>query len=155
MLHKIYTVKTKDNFILEAVFFDGTVREYDVSRLFSLYPQMKALEDQKLFSRVQVDAGNYGVSWNDELDLDAETIWEDGVFLRRESTSVMLQVAVNLSKAREKAGLTQKQLAERTGIYQADISKIERGLGNPSVSTLRRLAEGLDLELKIEFKGVE
>ena len=48
-------------------------------------------------------------------------------------------------------GMTQKQLAEVTGIYQADISKIERGLANPSVSTLKRLADGMGLKLKIEF----
>ncbi len=47
--------------------------------------------------------------------------------------------------------MTQKQLAERTGIYQADISKIERGIGNPSLSTLKRLAEGLGMEIQINF----
>ncbi|MCD8067877.1 MAG: helix-turn-helix domain-containing protein [Lachnospiraceae bacterium] len=75
------------------------------------------------------------------------------MLLSRDRTSVMLQLAANLSEARERAGLTQKQLAERTGIYQADISKIERGLGNPSVAPLRRLAEGLGMELEIEFRG--
>ncbi|MCD8130004.1 MAG: helix-turn-helix domain-containing protein [Lachnospiraceae bacterium] len=75
------------------------------------------------------------------------------MLLRRDRTSIMLQLAANLSEARERAGLTQKQLAERTGIYQADISKIERGPGNPSVATLRRLAEGLGMELEIEFRG--
>ena len=45
--------------------------------------------------------------------------------------------------ARQKTGMTQKQLAERTGIHQSDISKLERGNGNPSLRTLSRLAEGL------------
>ena len=53
--------------------------------------------------------------------------------------------------ARENANITQKELAEKTGIYQADISKLERGLGNPSLSTLKRLADGLGMELKIDF----
>ena len=48
--------------------------------------------------------------------------------------------------------MTQKELAEKTGIYQADISKIERGLANPSVSTLKRLAEGLNMNLVISFE---
>lgn len=48
-------------------------------------------------------------------------------------------------------GMTQKQLSETTGFYQGDISKIERGLSNPSVITLKRLAEGLGAELNIEF----
>lgn len=53
--------------------------------------------------------------------------------------------------ARKKAGLTQQQLAERTGIAQSDISKLETGTGNPSVRTLQRLAAGMDMVLHIEF----
>jgi transcriptional regulator with XRE-family HTH domain len=47
--------------------------------------------------------------------------------------------------------MTQKELAERTGINQADISKIENGIANPALSTLKRLAEGMDMVLKLEF----
>ena len=42
--------------------------------------------------------------------------------------------------ARKKSGLTQQQLSERTGIAQTDISKLERGNGNPSLRTLQRLS---------------
>lgn len=53
--------------------------------------------------------------------------------------------------ARKSAGLTQKQLSEKTGIAQADISKLENGNANPSLRTLRRLASGLGMRLKVEF----
>lgn len=53
--------------------------------------------------------------------------------------------------ARTAQNLTQKELAERTGINQADISKLENGTRNPSVNLLRRLAEGMGMALKIEF----
>ena len=53
--------------------------------------------------------------------------------------------------ARRLSGLTQKELAERTGIAQADISRIENGSGNPSLKTLRRLAAGMGMTLRIEF----
>ncbi len=56
-----------------------------------------------------------------------------------------------LVDARISQNLTQKQLAERTGINQADISKLENGTRNPSINLLKRLAEGLDMILKIEF----
>lgn len=39
--------------------------------------------------------------------------------------------------------LTQKELAERTGINQADISKLENGTRNPSLKLLKRLADGI------------
>ena len=53
--------------------------------------------------------------------------------------------------ARKISGLTQKQLSERTGIAQADISKLENGNANPSLRTLQRLASGMGMKLKIEF----
>lgn len=53
--------------------------------------------------------------------------------------------------ARTSQNLTQKQLAERTGINQADISKLENGTRNPSINLLKRLADGMDMMLKIEF----
>ena len=53
--------------------------------------------------------------------------------------------------ARTSQNLTQKELSERTGINQADISKLENGTRNPSVSLLKRLAEGMGMVLKIEF----
>ena len=53
--------------------------------------------------------------------------------------------------ARKRCNMTQKELAERTGIDQSDISKIETGNANPALSTLKRLAEGMDTILKLEF----
>ena len=54
-------------------------------------------------------------------------------------------------ETRQKKHLTQKQLAEKTGIDQSDISKIETGNANPALSTLKRLADGMDMILKLEL----
>lgn len=53
--------------------------------------------------------------------------------------------------ARIEQNLTQKELATRTGINQADISKLENGTKNPSLKLLKKLANGLGMQLKIEF----
>ena len=53
--------------------------------------------------------------------------------------------------ARISQNLTQKELSERSGINQADISKIENGTRNPSLNLLKRLADGMGMTLKIEF----
>ena len=53
--------------------------------------------------------------------------------------------------ARIEQNLTQKELAKRTGIDQADISKLENGTRNPSLKLLKRLAHGMGMQLKIEF----
>ena len=57
--------------------------------------------------------------------------------------------------ARIKQNLTQKELASRTGINQADISKLENGTKNPSLKLLKKLAAGLGMQLKIEFVPIQ
>lgn len=56
--------------------------------------------------------------------------------------------------ARKQSGLTQKELAERTGINQADISKLENGTANPSIRTLQRLADGMGMKMKLVFEPI-
>ncbi len=56
-----------------------------------------------------------------------------------------------MADARISQNLTQKELAERTGINQADISKLENGTRNPSLKLLKRLADGMGMTLKLEF----
>ena len=68
-----------------------------------------------------------------------------------ESIQPEMDVIRALIDARTAKQLTQKQLAEKTGIHQADISKIENGTRNPSINLLKRLADGMDMVLKIEF----
>ena len=53
--------------------------------------------------------------------------------------------------ARKSAGITQKELSQKSGIAQGDISKLENGNANPSIKTLKRLAAALGKTLKIEF----
>jgi ribosome-binding protein aMBF1 (putative translation factor) len=60
----------------------------------------------------------------------------------------IIQTMIN---ARNQQNLTQKELSERTGITQADISRIENGTRNPSLNMMKRLAKGLNMQLKLEF----
>ena len=60
----------------------------------------------------------------------------------------IIQAMIN---ARKESGLTQQQLSDRTGITQADISRLESGNANPSLRTLQHLAEGLGMKLRVEF----
>lgn len=68
-----------------------------------------------------------------------------------ESIQPEMDVIRAITTARTSQNLTQKELAERTGISQADISKLENGTRNPSVNLLKRLADGMGMALKIEF----
>lgn len=56
--------------------------------------------------------------------------------------------------ARNTVNMSQQELSQRTGIAQSDISKLENGNANPSIKTLRRLAAGLGMKLKISFEPI-
>jgi len=58
-------------------------------------------------------------------------------------------VALQVIDLREKHGLTQAELAERCGMDQADISRIERGTTSPTARTLQRIADALDADLRL------
>ncbi len=53
--------------------------------------------------------------------------------------------------ARLEQNLTQEQLAQRTGIRQSNISRIESGTCSPTIATLQQLANGMGKKLHIEF----
>ena len=55
-------------------------------------------------------------------------------------------------QARSEQNLTQKELADRVGIKQSNISRLESGQYNPSLDFLKKIAGGLGKELHIEFR---
>ena len=151
MFHRAVELNFGEGTELMLRFKDGSIRKYDVSLLFEKYPQMKALADRSLFLSGKLMG--YGIIWSDELDLEVETIYQDGDLIGRAKEPAGELVSDCIASARAISGLTQKQLAERSNIDQSDISKIERGMANPSVSTMERLAEAMGgrLELRIVF----
>lgn len=79
MFHKIQSVTPLPDFRLLAHFTDGTSKNYDVAPLFDEMPVFSPLRDVPgLFEQVSVDPGGYGISWNDDIDLDASELWENG-----------------------------------------------------------------------------
>ena len=135
---------------MEVEFQTGEVKSYDMKNLFEKYPQLEALRNRELFLQGKL-MGGYGIVWNDELDIEAETIYEDGVTVRQNKVPVNMAAANAVTEARAKAGLSQAELGALSGIDQSDISKIERGAANPSISTLNRLALAMGMELEIKI----
>ena len=79
MFYRVQSVEPKDDFILSVLFTDGVKTEYDIKPLFAKWDVFNNLKTIKgLFQQVKVDAGGYGISWNDEIDLPSDTILEYG-----------------------------------------------------------------------------
>lgn len=58
----------------------------------------------------------------------------------------MGRLGVNLREARERLGLTQEQVSDRSGVQAGEVSRIERGKRDPKVSTLEKLAAAVEVQ---------
>ena len=58
-------------------------------------------------------------------------------------------IALQIVELRELHGFTQAELAERCGVDQGDISRIERGSTSPTARTLQRIADALDADVRL------
>lgn len=150
MFHRAIDLQFQDGTIIEVTFLNGEVKSYDMSNLFIKYPQLMALQNRDLFLSGKL-MGSYGIVWNDELDIETETIYEEGKIIRIDEVPAGYLVGEAVCAARARAGMSQMELAKATGIDQSDISKIERGIANPSVSTLNRIAKALGANLSISI----
>lgn len=97
----------------------------------------------------------YGIRWNEELDIETETIYKEGETVSSSAPIYHGSSAKAVNTARAEADISQKQLAERAGMDQSDISKIERGVSNPSVATVERIAAALHGRLHISIDRSE
>lgn len=80
MFYKVKTVRPLTPFSLLVSFDTGEKKRYDVAPLFDKWEAFKPLASVKgLFEQVKVDAGGYGISWNDDIDLSCNELWNNGV----------------------------------------------------------------------------
>ena len=84
-------------------------------------------------------------------DFLAEQMKDDDFRREYEALEPEFAIIQAIIDARQATGLTQRELSERTGIAQSDISKLENGNANPSIRTLKKLAEAMGKQLKISF----
>lgn len=79
MFYTVQSVEPKDNFILSVLFTDGVRTEYDIKPLFEKWEVFNNLKNiTGLYQQVRVDAGGFGISWNDEIDLASEELRLNG-----------------------------------------------------------------------------
>jgi hypothetical protein len=72
-------VKPLPEYELLLTFANGEIKQYNVKPLFDKWVPFKALSEiTGLFEQVKVDAGGYGISWNDDIDLSCNELYENG-----------------------------------------------------------------------------
>ena len=68
---------------------------------------------------------------------------------------ILAALGLNVRRARERKKLTQEKLAEKAGLDPTYLSGIERGLRNPGIKNVARLAKALGLSTAELCKGVD
>lgn len=106
MFHKIKNVAAVSDFKLSVQFSEGVTKVYDMKHLFEKLPVFKQLENNPAeFACVTVDAGGYGIVWNDDLDLSCDELWKNGTVVKTPFDGL-----IALSDATELWGLNESTL---------------------------------------------
>lgn len=74
---KVESVKPLEGRRLSVTFVNGIEKVYDCNQLLHL-EIFQSLKNGAFFKSVKVDAGGYGVSWNDDVDLSEYELWVNG-----------------------------------------------------------------------------
>ncbi len=76
---KILSAQPLEDKKLRVKFANGIEKIYDCKPLIEKFEPFKALENEVLFKQVKVDAGGYGISWSDKLDLSEYELWVNAI----------------------------------------------------------------------------
>lgn len=86
----IRSVGVLDDTRIVAQFDNGKVKTYDIRKTAEQIKAFRQLiDDKKLFCKVKVDMGGFGLIWSPELDLSSEEVWNNGVFIHSEFENFM------------------------------------------------------------------
>ena len=73
------------------------------------------------------------------------------VLVEKQKERVKNQILTSYIKLRKEKGITQQEIADRTGIKRTNVARIESGRNAPTIEVLVKLAAALDMELEIRL----
>jgi DNA-binding XRE family transcriptional regulator len=163
----IVKIQEINGYTINCLFNNGESRVIDFKQLFEkwnigenhiAYP---LVENQGEFAKVKIIDGSFvwenivfqstdedGQKMMQFFDLDAIVLYENSAI----DKSRMLSVGAMLRQARKELGLTQTELAEKTGTSKHYISKIENEKSGIELMTLKKIVEGLGKRLQISIE---
>ncbi len=145
MFNVITSVKVVKKYVLSVTFADGKIFTFEMDDIFKKYPAFKKLKRGSLFKKVQLTENGYTIYWDDELDISSDYIYNHGRHSFTILPNLNVLVGERIADRRNELEMSQRELSRTSKIPQAEISKIEAGKGNPTVSTLQRIANALQI----------
>lgn len=156
MVSKILSIKPNTDKTVDVTFFDGQVKKVDAAEISHSKKIREAVADNNIFNTALIDNQRANIVWANGAKLDADLIMSEGTLIEIVRVDdIAASFADRLYKYREMISMTQKELSEITGISQADISRIERGMSNVSMSTMIRLMDGVGKKVDFSYSAKE
>lgn len=146
--NQIVKIYLKDNHLLQALCSDGLFREVDINDLIVSYALYEPLKDKNLFNKAKLKA-NFIIEWNYDIDLFGDYIFENGKIIKNIESPTIPLIGFKIKQARLAKEMSQKKLAKLSGIEQSEISRLEKGLINPSIEYLEKITNILGLKINL------
>ena len=154
MKNKAIKMMLRESTLFDVCYLDGIVKRYDILALSDKFPQLNKLKDRTLFEKGKL-LGSSAIYWNEDLDIDVDTVYEEGTDVTCEYDSDVIVAAIigyKIKAKRLQLFMSQEELAKKTGIDQSDLSKIEKGLANPTIKMINRIAKGLNISIDVSLR---
>ena len=82
-LPKVFSAKVIGDRTLLVEFSDREFKQYDISNLLNK-PMFEPLKNPRFFKSFRVEAGGYGLVWNEDIDISEYELWKNGASLKYE-----------------------------------------------------------------------
>ena len=163
-MERITAVHAESGNTLFVTYQDGLELQLDLSPLLEKGGVFAALREQAAFERVRPGARGRSITWDNDLEIDVDALRlpeghpdkPDGTRELNRTQRPMTPVALELARALRESGLTQKQLEQRSGIAQQNISRmLQPDYNGHTVQSLERLAGAMGKRLVLRLEDGE
>ena len=147
----IFELRTKQGSDITRVLYFFIVGKKAVLTNGFIKKSQKTPKAEKNWQRSIKQIMNGGMAMSSYKDYKKRALQNSEVKAEYDALQPEYDIIQAMIDARVQQNMTQKDLSAKTGITQADISRIENGTRNPSLSMVKKLAHGLGMQLKLEF----
>ena len=147
----IFELRTKQGSDITRVLYFFIVGQKAVLTNGFIKKSQKTPKAEKNWQRSIKQIMNGGMAMSSYKDYKKRALQNSEVKAEYDALQPEYDIIQAMIDARVQQNMTQKDLSTKTGITQADISRIENGTRNPSLSMVKKLAHGLGMQLKLEF----
>ena len=147
----IFELRTKQGSDITRVLYFFIVGKKEVLSNGFIKNRRRHQRQKKNWQRSIKQIMNGGMAMSSYKDYKKRALQNPEVKAEYDALQPEYDIIQAIIDARVQQNMTQKDLSAKTGIAQADISRIENGTRNPSLSMVKKLAHGLGMQLKLEF----